>query len=67
MYVRRYDTRDEQEAADERVGVGAGKEEDGKGREEKVDEGEAEAGEHVGRNAGRDGGLRSRCAVEHLQ
>lgn len=46
-----YDAGDEEEAVYERVGVGACEEEDGEGREEDVDEGEAEAGEHVGRKA----------------
>lgn len=50
-----YDAGDEEEAVDERVGVGARQEEDGEGREEEVDEGEAEAGEHclVGGGKGR--------------
>ena len=41
-----HDASDEEEAVDERVGVGAGEEEDGERREEEVDEGETEAGEH---------------------
>lgn len=44
--VRGDDAGDEQEAVDQRVGVGPREEEDGEGREEEVDEGEDEAGEH---------------------
>lgn len=42
-----YDAGDEEEAVYQRVGVGAREEEDGEGGEDEVDEGEAEAGEHV--------------------
>ena len=59
-------TRDEQEAVDERVGVRAGEEEDGEGGEKEIDEGEAEAGEHVGRCAGRDWALHGYWAMGHL-
>lgn len=41
-----HDAGDEEEAVDERVGVGACEEEDGERGEEEVDEGETEAGEH---------------------
>ncbi len=49
MDVGRDDPGDEEEAVDEGVGIGAREEEDGKRREEEVDEGEAETGEHDGR------------------
>ena len=69
MDVGRYDAGDEEEAVYEGVGVGACEEENGEGREEEVDEGEAEAGEHVGggrRGSGWEVGLRGCCAMGHF-
>ena len=66
--VRRNDAGDEEEAVYERVGVGACEEQDRERWEEEVDEGEAEASKHVGRQRGIEiESLRGCCAANHME